>query len=623
MNQKHKICITTLHDFVEIQVNSFCWFLSEGLNAELENFSSILDFTKNLEVRFFGNEYKLKKPKYSIFESKQRDSTYSVRIYVPIEIINKETKFNVKRKAFLGELPLMTNQGTFVINGCERVIINQIVRSPGIYYKKDISLKDKYNYNATLISNRGAWVKFELVKDKESKKDNVFIRLDKSTAIPAIKFLHDLGLKSNEIENSLEYLDSGPKFQTQNQIEPVLDSVSASYENLLSVKDNYTNSLENKDNLYNRIFEYKYYDLGKVGRYKLNQKLNLNVSEEIRTLTPQDIIAIINYLSQIKLGNGVVDDIDHLQNRRVRSVGELLQNQFRVGLNRLERTIRERLTISDSTVLKSTSLINPKPIIAAMKEFFGSSQLSQFMDQTNPLASITHKRRISSLGPGGLNRDHVSFAVRDIHPSHYGRVCPIETPEGQNAGLIASLAAYARVNSYGFIETPFFPVLKGQVIRKNSAIYMTADKEDSLRIAPADTPLTNLDKIKNEFVPARYNQEFNVIASKDVDFISVSPVQVISAAACLIPFLEHDDANRALMGSNMQRQAVPLLYPQKPIVGSGFESQLATDSGMVLISEQSGVVRYVSSDRITIEDHNTKNNLLFTKVLSFKSRYMY
>ena len=603
MNQTHKIFITTLHDFVEIQVNSFCWFLSEGLNEELENFSSILDFTKNLEVRFFGNEYKLKKPKYSIFESKQRDSTYSVRIYVPIEIINKETKFHVKRKAFLGELPLMTNQGTFIINGCERIIINQIVRSPGIFYKKEVSLKDKYRYNATLISNRGSWLRFDFEQDQDLKKDISYIRVDKTTSIPAIRFLKDLGLKQNELESSLEYLN----FNSAGTAEPDLkQSIYDAYENLASVEANYSTNLDTQQNLYYRIFDIKYYDIGKVGRYKLNQKLNLNISEKIRTLTPQDILAIINYLAQVKFGSGVLDDIDHLQNRRVRSVGELLQNQFRVGLNRLERTIRERLTISDSTVLKSTTLINPKPIIAAMKEFFGSSQLSQFLDQTNPLASLTHKRRISGLGPGGLNRDHVSFAVRDIHPSHYGRICPIETPEGQNAGLIASLAAYARVNAYGFIETPFFPVSDGQIIRENSAIYMTADTEDNLQIAPADTPVTNLDVIKNTFVPARHHQEFNVIPSKNIDFISVSPVQVISAAACLIPFLEHDDANRALMGSNMQRQAVPLLYPQKPIVGSGFESQLATDSGMVLISEQSGIVRYVSSDRIMIEDNNSK-----------------
>ena len=357
-----------------------------------------------------------------------------------------------------------------------------------------------------------------------------------------------------------------------------------------------------------RFFDPKRYDLGKVGRHKLNRKLRLNIPETTRVLTPQDIVSAIDYLINLEFDIGSPDDIDHLGNRRVRSVGELLQNQVRVGLNRLERIIRERMTVSDADSLTPASLVNPKPLVAAIKEFFGSSQLSQFMDQTNPLAELTHKRRISALGPGGLTRERAGFAVRDIHPSHHGRICPIETPEGPNAGLIGSLATHARVNDFGFIETPFFPVVNGQIIKDKPAVYMTADEEDDLRVAPGDVPIDANNNILGETVPVRYRQDFTVTAPVEVDYVAVSPVQIISVATSLIPFLEHDDANRALMGSNMQRQAVPLLRPERPLVGTGLEAQAARDSRMVIISQTDGVVSFVDANWIKVRDPEGKEH---------------
>ena len=444
--QNHKTYVTTLPDFIQIQKTSFCWFISQGLSEELENFSSILDFTGNIEVCIFGNEYKLKKPKYSEFESKQRDSTYSARIYIPIEIRDRQLKRITNRKnVFIGTLPLMTNNATFIINGCERIIISQIIRSPGIYFKKVLK-KDRPVYNGTLISNRGSWLKFEFGEEDDSltkttkrkKSRNIFIKIDKSTKISATQLLNEMGLNNAEIAQSVK---TPSYFNSAFNLSTAIDVKNNEFE---------TPFFNENSTIFSKIFDQRYYDVGKVGRRKINQKLNLNISENIHTLTYQDIIGIFDYLITIQDELGVEDDIDHLQNRKVRSVGELLQNQFKVGLNRLERTIKERMTICDPLTLKPTTLINPKPVMATMKEFFGSSQLSQFMDQTNPLSALTHRRRISGLGPGGFDRDRISFAVRDIHPSHYGRICPIETPEGQNAGLIASLTTCARVNPYGF-----------------------------------------------------------------------------------------------------------------------------------------------------------------------------
>ena len=359
--------------------------------------------------------------------------------------------------------------------------------------------------------------------------------------------------------------------------------------------------------LYSRFFDPKRYDLGEVGRHKINQKLNLKIPKNFRVLYPQDILVAVDYLINIKEQNiGTSDDIDHLGNRRVRSVGELLQNQIRIGISRLERIVRERMVVCDLESLSLSNLVNPKPLIASIREFFGSSQLSQFMDQTNPLSELTHKRRISALGPGGLNKDRAGFAVRDLHPSHYGRICPIETPEGPNAGLIGSLSIYAKVNQYGFIETPCYKVENQKVLKDNSILYITADEEDELKIAPADVMLNSDNSIKDLTIPIRYRQEFTTSLSNQVDYITVSPIQVISAATSLIPFLEHDDANRALMGSNMQRQAVPLLYPHKPIVGTGLESKVARDSGIIILSRTDGIVRYVSGIKVGIQDISGK-----------------
>ena len=588
-----KAFLTTLPDFVEIQRASFCWFLSKGLSEELEKFSSITDFANIIELNFFGQEYKIRKPKYDINESKRRDGTYAVRIYVPmsITVFNNETlnKKNTKTNVFIGELPLITDRGTFIINGCERVVINQIIRSPGIYYKEDFTKKGTPLYSATLIPNRGSWLKFEI-----DKKKNLTVSIDKTEKINIIKFFKVLDISIPEILSSLTY----PEF-FQQLVEKEISELDTSDDDIQEIQEFFDT----------RIFNPKYYDIGNIGRYRLNARFNLNVPKNVNDITNQDIVAIIDTLINLEYKEGEIDDIDHLQNRRVRSVGELLQTQFRSGLTRLERILSERMSICDPNVLKVTTLVNPKPIISMMREFFGSSQLSQFLDQTNPLAELTHRRRISGLGPGGFSRDHVSFAVRDIHPSHYGRICPIETPEGQNAGLISSLSVYARVNSFGFIETPFFQVKNGVVLQTQPAIYLTADEEDKLKIAPADTQINENGLITQEQLTVRYHQEFIKIPSTEVQLIAVSTVQIISSAAALIPFLEHDDANRALMGSNMQRQAVPLLYPTKPIIGTGLENQLATDAGMVVISYTDGQVIDVSNDYIVVKDNLGKETL--------------
>ena len=599
MSNTSKISTFSLPDLVEIQRASFCWFLEEGLAEEIKNFSPITDYTDNLELHLLGDEYKLKYPKYSINECKRRDATYSVQLYVPARLVNKEDGTIKEQEVFIGDLPLMTDRGTFVINGAERVIVNQIVRSPGIYYKSETDKQGRRTYNSSLISNRGAWVKFET-----DKNDLVWVRIDKTRKIAAHVFLKAMGLSDSDIYNGLrhpEYLKKTFRVEGNYTIE---ESLIQMYAKLRPGEP--ATVTGGQQILYSRFFDPKRYDLGKVGRYKLNKKLGLSVPENIRVLTPQDTLAAIDYLINLKFDLGEVDDIDHLGNRRVRSVGELLQNQVRVGLNRLERIVRERMTICDSNSLTPNTLVNPKPIVAAIREFFGSSQLSQFMDQTNPLAELTHKRRISALGPGGLNRDRAGFAVRDIHLSHYGRICPIETPEGPNAGLIGVLATHARINSYGFIETPYYRVEDGKALTTSVPVYLAADQEDEFRIAPGDTPIDNEQKIKSEIVPVRYRQEFTATKKELVDYLAVSPIQVISIATSLIPFVEHDDANRALMGSNMQRQAVPLLYPESPLIGTGLEAQAARDSGMVVVSLEDGVVTYISADRICVTSKEGK-----------------
>jgi len=634
MPQK-KISISMIPDLAEIQRKSFKFFLLEGLVEVLDSFPVISDPMGKLELQFFGKDYKLKFPRYSVRKAKSRDRTYSAQIYVPAKLTRKDTELikknnntdNLsslnneeiykkyrKRQVFIGDLPLMTNRGTFIIAGIERVIINQIVRSPGIYYKKELDKNNKPIYSASLISNRGSWLKFEI-----DTKNQIWVKIDKNHKVNAYIFLKAIGLQNQEIKTKLS------KYA-------FLVSASALYENKELVKELGKSSVEQvteeealllvcnklrpnelstttvaKQMLYARFFDPKRYDLGEVGRHKINKKLNLKTPNNFRVLSPQDILISIDYLINIKEQNiGTFDDIDHLGNRRVRSVGELLQNQMRIGLNRLERIIRERMMVCDLDSLSLSNLVNPKPLMASIREFFGSSQLSQFMDQTNPLSELTHKRRISALGPGGLNKDRAGFAVRDLHPSHYGRICPIETPEGPNAGLIGSLSVYAKVNKYGFIETPCYKVEKGKILDQSLPIYITADEEDEFKIAPPDILLDHDNYIKNNHIPIRYRQEFTTSINYQVDYIAVSPIQVISAATSLIPFLEHDDANRALMGSNMQRQAVPLLYPEKPIVGTGLEIKIARDSGMIITSRTLGIVSYVSGTKIGIQDNNGK-----------------
>ncbi|BAZ01245.1 DNA-directed RNA polymerase, beta subunit RpoB [Tolypothrix tenuis PCC 7101] len=594
-----------LPDLIEIQRSSFRWFLEEGLIEELNSFSPITDYTGKLELHFLGQNYKLKEPKYSVEEAKRRDSTYAVQMYVPTRLLNKETGDIKEQEVFIGDLPLMTDRGTFIINGAERVIVNQIVRSPGVYYKSEIDKNGRRTYSASLIPNRGAWLKFET-----DRNDLVWVRIDKTRKLSAQVLLKALGLSDNEIFDALRHPEY---FQKTIEKEGQFSEEEALMELYRKLRPGEPPTvLGGQQLLDSRFFDPKRYDLGRVGRYKLNKKLRLSVPDTMRVLTPGDILAAVDYLINLEYDIGSIDDIDHLGNRRVRSVGELLQNQVRVGLNRLERIIRERMTVSDAEVLTPASLVNPKPLVAAIKEFFGSSQLSQFMDQTNPLAELTHKRRLSALGPGGLTRERAGFAVRDIHPSHYGRICPIETPEGPNAGLIGSLATHARVNQYGFLETPFRPVENGRVRFDLQPAYMTADEEDDLRVAPGDIPVDDNGMIIGPQVPVRYRQEFSTTTPEQVDYVAVSPVQIVSVATSMIPFLEHDDANRALMGSNMQRQAVPLLKPERPLVGTGLEAQGARDSGMVIVSRTDGDVVYVDATTIRVRVKNSNSEIKYT-----------
>ncbi|BFM40031.1 DNA-directed RNA polymerase subunit beta [Synechocystis sp. LKSZ1] len=589
-----------LPDLIEIQHASFRWFLEEGLIEELNSFSPISDYTGKLELHFLGKDYKLKQPKYDVDEAKRRDASYSVQVYVPTRLVNKETGEIKEQEVFIGDLPLMTERGTFIINGAERVIVNQIVRSPGVYYKKELDKNGRRTYSASLIPNRGAWLKFET-----DKNGLVWVRIDKTRKLSAQVLLKAIGLGDNEILDSLRHPEFYQKTLDKEGNPTEEEALIELYKKLRPGEPPTVSG--GQQLLDSRFFDPKRYDLGRVGRYKINKKLRLNEPDTTRVLTPKDILAAIDYLINLEFDIGSTDDIDHLGNRRVRSVGELLQNQIRVGLNRLERIIRERMTVSESDMLTPAALVNPKPLVAAIKEFFGSSQLSQFMDQTNPLAELTHKRRISALGPGGLTRERAGFAVRDIHPSHHGRICPVETPEGPNAGLIGSLATCARVNAYGFIETPYYRVENGRVRRDLAPVYLTADEEDDMRVAPGDISTDLEGTILGESVPIRYRQEFSTTTPEQVDYVAVSPVQIVSVATSLIPFLEHDDANRALMGSNMQRQAVPLLRPERPLVGTGLEAQAARDSGMVIVSRTHGVVTYVDATEIRVQSRDPNN----------------
>ena len=588
-----------LPDLIEVQKKSFEWFLKEGLKEELLSFSPIKDYTGRLELHFLPN-YTFDNAKYTIEEARIHDATYAKQLRVMVRLVNRDSGEIKEQEVYIGDIPTMTDKGTFIVNGAERVIVSQIVRSPGVYFKREVSPAGKRLYNATMIPNRGAWLKIET-----DSNDIIHVKIDKNRKILATTLLKAMGISVSEMESKFTHFEFLKKTLEKDPTETTDEALIELYKKLRPGDP--ASPQGGRQILESRFFDEKKYDIGRVGRYKLNKKLNLNIPKNQRTLTVEDIVSTIEYLINLTYDEGQLDDIDHLGNRRIRSVGELLQNQFRVGLSRIERIVKERMTLQDSETLTPLNLLNTKPLVASLKEFFGSSQLSQFMDQTNPLAELTHKRRISALGPGGLQRERAGFAVRDIHPSHYGRICPIETPEGPNAGLIGSLATHAKVNDYGFIESPFFVVKDGVVT--DEVVYMTADADENYRCAPADVKLTKDRRFVETMVPARYRSEFIMCEASKIDYVGVCPIQIISVATSMIPFIEHDDANRALMGSNMQRQAVPLLITQRPRVGTGLESRVAKDSGMVIVADVDGTVERVVGEEIVVRDLQGKPHI--------------
>ncbi len=588
--------IADLPDLAEIQKSSFKWFIEEGLAEELRAFSPIKDYTGRLELHFltnysFEDHTEPNKPK-TPEEARSLDASFTKKLRIQMRLVNREMGEIKEQEIYVGDIPMMTDRGTFIINGAERVIVSQIVRSPGIYYKREVDTNGKRTFSATLIPNRGAWLKFET-----DVNDIIYVKIDKNRKLPATTLLRALNYSDQEMEGLFRHRDFLKKTLDKDSTKSREDSLIEVYRKLRPGDP--PSVAGGQSILDSRFFDDKRYDLGRVGRYKLNKKLSLSIPETQRTLTREDIVAAIDYLIGLHYDEGHVDDIDHLGNRRIRSVGELLQNQFRIGLTRLERIVRERMTLQDADTLTPANLLNTKPLVAAIREFFGSSQLSQFMDQTNPLAELTHKRRLSALGPGGLSRERAGFAVRDIHPSHYGRICPVETPEGPNAGLIGSLATHARVNAYGFIETPYRKVENGKV-SLDQIDYLTADEEDRFRVAPGDVPIHNDGAFVNALVPVRYKAEFIETTPDQVDYVGVSPIQIVSVGTALIPFLEHDDANRALMGSNMQRQSVPLIQTERAYVTTGIEKQAARDSGMVVVADVEGKVEYVTANAVHV-----------------------
>jgi DNA-directed RNA polymerase subunit beta len=673
--------VLELPNLIEIQTASYQWFLEEGLKEMFQDISPIEDFTGNLSLEFV--DYSLSDPKYPVEESKERDVTYNAPLRVKVRLINNETGEVKEQEVFMGDFPLMTDTGTFVINGAERVIVSQLVRSPSVYYNEKIDKNGKRGVTATVIPNRGAWLEFET-----DAKDVVYVRIDRTRKMPITVLLRALGFGTDQdiidLLGESEYLKNTLEKDNTETTEKALLEI---YERL---RPGEPPTVENAKNLLvTRFFDPKRYDLARVGRYKMNKKLhiknrlfnqilaetivdqetgevlaqkgdklerklldklipyldsadgklgektvslsggvleddiivqsikivdptdpsgereldivgNAGVETEVKNITPADILSSISYFFNLLHRVGDTDDIDHLGNRRLRSVGELLQNQFRIGLSRMERVVRERMSIQDTSSITPQQLINIRPVIASIKEFFGSSQLSQFMDQTNPLAELTHKRRLSALGPGGLTRERAGMEVRDVHYSHYGRMCPIETPEGPNIGLINSLSSYAKVNTFGFIETPFRRVdpETGKVTAQID--YLTADEEDSYITAQANAKLNDDGSFANEEVIARFRGENTAVPRDQIDYMDVSPKQVVSAATACIPFLENDDSNRALMGANMQRQAVPLMQPEAPIVGTGMEYVNGKDSGAAIICHHDGIVERVEAKEVQV-----------------------
>lgn len=705
-------------DFVEIpnllkvQKDSYDWFIKEGLGEVLKDISPIIDYSGNLVLEFF-DYYMEEKTKYSLEESKERDATYSTRLHVKVRLINRETGEIKEQEIYLGDFPLMTDSGTFVINGAERVVVSQLVRSPGCYYDSTYDKTGKKLYTATVMPIRGAWIEYET-----DSNDVFWVRIDRTRKLPVTCLLRAIGLDTDE--KIIDFFGEDDKILATIAKDPIKTADEALIEIYKKLRPGELPTVDAARNLFDGLFfDSRRYDLSKVGRYKYNKKLSLasrianhiafdtivnpetgevlvekdevisreaakqiqdsginivyvniegkkakvigngtvdirafvdpaiadelkikvdvnyavlqnilqtaknekalrkEIEERIEELIPkhvvtEDILASVNYLLNLEYNVhisdpakprlGFVDDIDHLGNRRIRCVGELLQNQFRIGLTRLERVVRERMTIQDLDVVTPQTLINTKPITSSIREFFGSSQLSQFMDQTNPLSELTHKRRISALGPGGLSRERAGFEVRDIHYTHYGRLCPIESPEGPNIGLISALSTFAIINEYGFIETPYRKIDKETCKVTDEVTYMTADEEDQYIICQASEPLDENNCLVNKRVRVRDRAEIKEIAKSQVDYIDVSPKQLVSVGAAMIPFLEHDDANRALMGSNMQRQAVPLMITDSPMVGTGIEYKAAKDSGVMILAEENGVVETVEGDKVVIKN---------------------
>jgi len=583
--------VLELPNLIEVQRSSYQWFLDEGLRETFQEVSPIQDFTGNLILEFV--DYSLGEPKYSVDECKERDVTYAAPLRIRVRLHNKETGEVKEQEVFMGDFPLMTDKGTFIINGAERVVVSQLVRSPGAYFARTTE-QGKELFGATLMPNRGAWLEFET-----DAGDLIGVRVDRTRKIPVTVLLRALGYGTDG--RILELFDDDARIRATLERDNTKSEEEALVEIYKRLRPGEPPTVDSARTLLESLFfDPKRYDLAAVGRYKLNKKLKLNIPQDVRILTREDIVATIRYLLALKDGKGKTDDIDHLGNRRLRSVGELLQNQFRIGLARMERVVRERMTIQDVDIITPQALINIRPVVASVKEFFGSSQLSQFMDQTNPLAELTHKRRLSALGPGGLSRERAGFEVRDVHYSHYGRMCPIETPEGPNIGLIGSLSTYARINQYGFIETPYRKVDKERGVVTDEVVYLTADEEDEYVIAQANEPLTPDGRFANSKVTVRDGELIIEVPSDRVDLMDVSPKQLVSVATALIPFLEHDDANRALMGSNMQRQAVPLLVPESPYVGTGMEDKTAYDSGVLVTARRAGVVVRVTADEVVV-----------------------
>jgi DNA-directed RNA polymerase subunit beta len=598
-------------DLIAVQKDSYEWFIETGLREALNDVSPIQDYTGNLELHF--GECRFGDIEHTVDECKDRGMQYGARLYVTMMFHNKKTGEMKEQEVFIGDFPLMTENGTFVIKGTERVVVSQLVRSPGVYFdKEDNPENDKTTHICRLIPNRGAWLEFETDPHKRNETPKaVWARIDRRRKVLVTVLLKALGFGDNN--DILDIFNNDPAIKNTLEKDPTDDRDKALIELYKHMRPGEQQSVDSAENLINSMFfDGHRYDLARVGRYKLNKKLHNKEGKGVEAgptvLTKDDILAAVRKLVDLANGLGEVDDIDHFGNRRIKTVGELIQNQFRIGLSRVERIVRERMaSTSEVETITPQTLVNVRPISAAIKEFFGGSPLSQFMDQTNSLSALTHQRRLSALGPGGLSRERAGFEVRDVHPSHYGRMCPIETPEGPNIGLIGALSTYARINQLGFIETPYRKVEKGIVTNKIE--YQTADEEDKYVIAQANTPVDAKGKITQENVFVRVKEEEVRTATPDeVDYMDISPLQVVSISAGLIPFLEHDDANRALMGSNMQRQAVPLLRSEAPLVGTGMEKKVAIDTKSVIVAKEDGVVVKVSADEVEVKSGRKTHN---------------